>query len=116
MTRLEEGQSDRLHPPWDGGREHEALQVLEAGTLDRVHNLLDILLEAQVEHLVGLVENSKLEPGEVEVAALHVVDDSAAGTDEDVHAPSQLLCLLLDVGAAIDSQYVVFAVVMLQCV
>ena len=53
-------------------REQRHLLVLRSVGEDA----LDVLLEAHLEHLVGLVENEVLELGQVERALLQVVDDT----------------------------------------
>ena len=42
--------------------------------------------EAEVEHVVGLVEHQHLGRGEVQLAASHMVDEPAGGRDQDVEA------------------------------
>ena len=43
-----------------------------------------------------------------------MVNDATTGTDEDVNTASELLSLLIDVATTVDSEYVVFTVMMLQ--
>ena len=50
---------------------------------------LDVLREAHVEHLVGLVEHHEAELAEVEGALLEVVHHPAGSADDHVHAASQ---------------------------
>ena len=66
------------------GEERDVLVVGGVGE-DR----LDVLGEAHVEHLVGLVEHQEAQLGEVERALLEVVHDPARGADDDVHAAAQ---------------------------
>ena len=47
---------------------------------------LDVGQEAEVEHLVGLVEDERLDVGDVERAAVAQVDQAARGADDDVDA------------------------------
>ena len=47
-------------------------------------DLLDVLGEAHLEHLVGLVEDEVLEAAELEGALLEVVDDATGGADDDL--------------------------------
>ena len=48
----------------------------------------DIVLEAEVQHLISLVEDGILEVCKVEVLTLNVVDDATASSDENVHTTS----------------------------
>ena len=47
---------------------------------------LDVRQEAEVEHLVGLVEHERADVAEVEVALLGQVEQAARGADDDVDA------------------------------
>ena len=67
---------------------------------------LDVLGEAHVEHLVGLVEHQEAQLGEVERALLEVVHDPARGADDDVHAAAQRAELDAVRLAAVDGQHV----------
>ena len=50
---------------------------------------LDVLGEAHLEHLVGLVQDEVLEFGQVERALVEVVHDATGRADDDVHAAAQ---------------------------
>ncbi len=50
-----------------------------------VEDFLEVVAEAHVEHLVGFVEDDRLEAGEAERAAFEVVAQAARGADDDVH-------------------------------
>jgi hypothetical protein len=45
---------------------------------------LDVVDEAHVEHAVGLVEHQRLHPGEVDTAAVELVDQAAGGRHQDL--------------------------------
>ena len=66
-------------------REQRDLLVVGGVGEDR----LDVLGEAHVEHLVGLVEHQEPQLGQVEGALLEVVHDPAGRADDDVHAAAQ---------------------------
>ncbi len=68
-----------------GGREQQRAARVRRG----VEDLLEIVAEAHVEHLVGLVEHDDLEPGQVERAALEMVAQAAGRADDDVGAVRQ---------------------------
>ena len=76
-----------LRQPGDGGghggREHQGA----AGRGGFVEDELELFAEAEVEHLVGLVQHHGAQPGEVDVAALDVVAEAPGGGDDDVTAP-----------------------------
>ena len=65
---------------------------------------LDVLGEAHLEHLVGLVEDEEAQLGEVEGALLEVVHDAAGRADDDVHAATQRGELDAVALAAVDRQ------------
>ena len=66
---------------------------------------LDVREEAQVEHLVGLVQHEDLDVAEVEVALLGQVDEPPGRADDDVDPVAQRLDLRLVRPAAVDLQH-----------
>ena len=84
----------------DGGREERRLALARGRRQDR----LEVLGEAHVEHLVGLVEDDDLDAVEAQAAALEVVDRPARRRDDDVDAAPQPAQLLADRLAAVDRQ------------
>jgi len=79
-----------------GGGEEAHLDV--AG--HEAEDLVDLLLEALGEHLVGLVEDHELHHVGAEGTTLHDVEDTAGGADGDDGAALDLLDVVLDAGAA----------------
>ena len=67
---------------------------------------LDVLGEAHVEHLVGLVEHQEAQLAQVEGALVEVVHDAARRADDDVHAAAQRAELDAVALAAVDRQHV----------
>ena len=84
----------------DRGREERGL----ASRRRRRQECLEILGEAHVEHLVGLVEDDHLHRVEREAAARQVVDGASGCRDHDVHAPPERAQLLADRLAAVDRE------------
>ncbi len=84
----------------DGGREQGGLTLRRRRRQDR----LEVVREAHVEHLVGLVEDDDADPVEAEAAALEVVDRATRRGDHDVDPASQAPELLADGLAAVDRQ------------
>ena len=84
----------------DRGREERGLAIVGGRGEDR----LEVLGEAHVEHLVGLVEDDHLDAIEAQAAALEVVDRPAGCRDDDVDAAPQAAQLLADRLAAVDRQ------------
>ena len=62
----------------------------------------DALLEAHVQHLVGLVQNDVRHLVQACLAAVHEVDETARRSHDDLYAMAQLMNLRLDGGTAID--------------
>ena len=69
---------------------------------DLPQDALDVGQEAQVEHLVGLVEHQHRQPAELQVTLLGQVEQPARGADDDVDALLQRLDLRLVGRAAVD--------------
>ena len=67
--------------------------------------LFDVGQEAQVEHLVGLVEHDALDPGQVEEALVHQVDHATGGADDDVDAGGERVDLRLVGAATVDGEH-----------
>ena len=85
-----------------GGREQRDVLVVRRPREDR----LDVLREAHLQHLVGLVEHQEAQLGQVEGALLEVVHDASGGADHDVHAAAQRRELDAVPLAAVDRQHV----------
>ena len=85
-----------------GGREQR--DVLVGGRVGQ--DRLDVVGEAHVQHLVGLVEDQEPQLGQVESALLQVVHDPAGRADDDVHASAQGAELHAVRLAAVDRQHV----------
>ncbi len=69
-----------------------------------VDDLLDVGQEAQVEHLVGLVEDERPDVLQVELLLTREVEQSARGADDDVDALAERLDLRLVGPAAVDGE------------
>ena len=80
------------------GREQHGLALLGK----HPHDALDVGEEAEVQHLVGLVEHQRADPAEGEVALLGEVEQAARGADHDVDALAQRGELRLVGAAAVD--------------
>ena len=70
-----------------------------------IEDLLQLLAEAHVEHLVGLVEHDDLEARQVERAAFEMVAQAARRPDHDVRAVLQRAALAHRVHAADAGQH-----------
>jgi len=80
------------------GGEERGLARLGRGIEDE----LEVLREAHVEHLVGLVEGDDAHRREVERAAAHVIERAAGGRDHDMHAAPERDDLPMELLPAID--------------
>ena len=76
-----------------------------AGGRDRGQYRIEVLGEAHVEHLVGLVEHDELDRVEVQAAPGQVVDGSARRRDHEVDAAPQAAQLLADRLPAVHRQH-----------
>jgi hypothetical protein len=79
---VHEGAGQRDDRVRHGGREQHRLPLVG----DLPQDALDVGQEAQVEHLVGLVEDQHREPAELQVALLGQVEQAARRADDDVGA------------------------------
>ena len=91
-----EGRGQFFDPCRHRGREHQRAPGFGCGLQDE----LQILGKAQVQHLVGFVQNDGLDPAEVKAAALDMVAQAAGGADDDMRAPLQRAALVAIVHAA----------------
>ena len=73
-----------------------------ADLAERAEDPLEVVGEAHVEHLVGLVEDDRVDVLEAERAAVEVVDRAARGRDHDVDAAREPVELGRDRLAAVD--------------
>ena len=72
---------------------------------DPLEDGFDVRHEAEVEHLVGLVEDEGAHGGKVEVALAGQVEQPARGADDDFDAGPQRLDLRLIRAAAVDGEH-----------
>ena len=84
-----------------GGGEQRGLLRVRGGGEDAVH----LLREAHAQHLVRLVQHEGLQVGEVQRAALEVVDHAARRADDDLRAPAQARQLRAVRGAAVHGEH-----------
>ncbi len=99
LAHVAAGEADDLAR--HGRREQQGLP------LRRQHgdDLLDVRQEAEVEHLVGLVQDQRADPGEVQLLLAGQVEQTARGADDDVDALAQSLDLRLVGTAAVDGEH-----------
>ena len=74
-----------------------------------------IFFEAEIKHLIGFIQDSILQVGEVKILALDMVNDTTACTNENVDTSSKLVCLLVNVATSVDGEHIILAVVELEC-
>ena len=68
----------------------------------RLEDEFEILGETHVEHLVGLVEDDRLDRREVDRAAAHVVEDATGRRDDDLRTALEPRDLPVELGTAVD--------------
>ena len=69
--------------------------------------MVDILLEALLEHLVGLVEDDGLQVREVDVVPVDVVEDSAGRAHEELNSVPQITYLVLNGDSSVHGDHLV---------
>ena len=91
--------ADVQHLAADGRREHrQALAVLH-----QVDDVLDVLVKAHVQHLVGLVQHDGFDVGDINGVVAVVVHQAARRGNDDLAAGFELALLLVHARAAIDA-------------
>ena len=91
--------ADVQHLAADGRREHrQALAVLH-----QVDDVLDVLVKAHVQHLVGLVQHDGFDVGDINGVVAVVVHQAARRGNDDLAAGFELSLLLIHARAAIDA-------------
>ena len=98
MAHVGAGQGDDL-AAHGGGEEHRLSQLGRPGDQS-----LDVGQEAEVEHLVGLVQDEHLDVGQVERAAGRQVEQPTRRTDDHVDAGREHVELRLVGDPAVDRQ------------
>ena len=93
-----------LRHPADRGRHRRREQRDLLGVGGVGEDRLDVLGEAHLEHLVGLVEHEVLQLRQVERALVEVVHDAAGRADDDVHAAAERRQLHAVALAAVDGE------------
>ena len=76
--------------------------------------LLNIFLEAHLEHLVSLIENQTLQTAEIDIASLNVIKNPASGADKYIDTIPEILNLLLNINATINSDDLEFVGVVFE--
>jgi len=61
------------HPSGDSSGEKTNLKLTRALLLDRSENLVNVFLKSELKHLIGLIQNDRLNAAEVNVASLDVI-------------------------------------------
>jgi hypothetical protein len=92
---------DASNPAGDGSREKAELDWFFAGLSDVFQDRVHVLLKAELEHLVRLIEDDCLEVGEIDVAALDVIKDATGGSDKNFNAMSELARLVFNADTAV---------------
>ena len=69
----------------NGGRKHHGATIIGCGGQDK----FQILAEAEIEHLIGLVQHGGAQAGQIERAAFDMVAQAARRADHDMHAAFQ---------------------------
>ena len=93
---LEELVGERCDGLRHGGREEQALPL--GG--QELHDALERVDEAEIEHLVGLVEDEDLDLAQAQRPPVDKVEQAAGRGDQDIDAAGDLTLILADRGAA----------------
>ena len=88
------------HGPGHGGAEEHRVSVGAGAGQDLLH----VGQEAQVQHLVGLVQDDGGDVSQVQHTALHEVDEAARSSDDDLYTTAKRTDLCLDGRAPIDGE------------
>ena len=118
----EEAVCDFAHPARERGGEEQELELLGAGQAfdDEVDDVVDDLLEADVEHLVRLVEDDRLvsraypQASQVHRVALDEVPDATGRCHDHLDAVADGVHLRADVCAAVHAEHAELSCVVLE--
>lgn len=90
------------------------MQVLFALALDEAQDIFNVFLEAELKHLIGLIEDHSLDSGEINVSTVQVIKNATSGSNEDFATTLQLMGLLLNADTAVNGRTSVLQRVMLN--
>ena len=96
--------SDVTHPARNSRGEETNLEVFGALAADCFQDLVYVLLESELEHLISLVQHDRLNVAEVDVTALNMVEHATRRPHKEVDAAAQFARLVLHGDASVDSQ------------
>ena len=116
VARFEHVACHVLDPLGNCGRKQKRLIIFRALFFDDPNNLLNLLLESHVEHLICFIKHHVFNIREVDISAVHVVDNSSTSTNKDVNPSSKLISLFIHRGTSIYCKHVVLPFVMLESI
>lgn len=99
---------DISNPSWNSGRKQADLYGLVALRLDRSQDLVDVLFETELEHLISFIQNHCFDLTEIYVASFNVVQHTASCTNKEIDTTSQLSGLIVDRHSTVDSECLKF--------
>lgn len=76
--------------------------------------MVDILLKAQFEHDISLIEHYSFQVLKIDISSFNVIKDSTRGANEDIDTLLELSGLIINADAAINCQNFEFEFVVLQ--
>ena len=94
------GGGDRADLTGHRGGEEQEVTLLRYFGEDR----LEALREAHRQHLIGFVQDDRLDAVEAGCTTLHKVDETTRGGDDDLYATAKRADLCLDRGASVDRE------------
>lgn len=77
-------------------------------------DLVNVLLESELEHLISLIKHNSLDLTEIDVAPLNVVENAPSCSHEEINAAAQFTRLVFDADAAINGKRREFILHILQ--
>lgn len=96
-----------MHPLWNCGGEHQTLQITWTCSLNRSHDLLDILFETKVQHDISFIEDGIFKLTEVKIFPIHMVLNTTSGANKNIDTSAQLRCLTVDVNTSVYRKHVI---------
>lgn len=99
----------------DRGREQTNLESLLVACLSHLsENFVDVLFEAEFEHLISFVKHQSLDTTEVDVSSVDVIENSTSRSNEEINSVPELSGLILNVDSSVDSHNSELAVEMFE--
>mmetsp|Transcript_18376 Transcript_18376/g.37947 ORF Transcript_18376/g.37947 Transcript_18376/m.37947 type:complete len:283 (-) Transcript_18376:916-1764(-) len=81
--------TDLFDPWWGCSREEEALSCVFVRNTNILQNYFNIFCKTHVKHFIGFIQYSNVTFTEIQIAAVHMIHDTAGCPDQDIDTTPQ---------------------------